>query len=470
MYNYTISKSVAANTEYLKKTLRLNKNFDIIYRCMQVGDKTIAFFFVDGFCKDELIQKIMTFIYNIDENSIPDTAWEFSKKCIPYTEVDIFTDIEKVIEMLLSGVICTFVDGIDSCIGIDARTYPVRGISEPWKERVLRGSRDGFSETLVINLALIRRRIRDPRLCSEILSVGERSKTNVSICYIDDKVDKEMLDSVRNKISDIKVEALTMNMESLAECLIKRGGLNPFPNFKYSERPDTAAASILDGNIVILVDNSPEAMILPTTIFEILEEADDFYLPPLIGSYIRLSRLSIVLASLMVTPLWIFFLNNPELVPHWLDFILITDDITVPVLLQLLILEIGIDGLRLAAINTPNMLSTPLSVIAGIVLGEFAVKTGWFNSESVFYMAFVSLATYTQPSFEFGYAIKFMRIILLISTYFFNVWGFIGGILLTLILICSTKTISGKSYIYPIIPFDAKKLKRKLLRLRLNKL
>ncbi len=469
METYQISKSATENAHFFKTLLRTDKNFDVIYRSVKIGEKSLVLFFIDGFCKDDVMEKILSHLMNLDANMIPQSPWEFSKKCIPYTEVDIYDDVEKITKMILSGVICIFVDGIDSCIGIDARTYPMRGVNEPWKERVLRGSRDGFTETLVTNLALIRRRIRDPLFSAEVLTVGNRSKTDIAICYIDDKVDIKILDDIKTKISRINVEALTMNMESLAECLIKKGTFNPFPKFKYSERPDSVAASVLDGSIVILVDNSPEAMILPTSIFEILEEADDFYLPPLIGTYIRLSRLIIIIASLLATPLWVFLLHNQQYVPHWLEFILITDGITVPVLLQLLILEIGIDGLRLAAINTPSMLTTPLSVIAGIVLGEFAVKTGWFNSESVFYMAFVSLATYTQPSFEFGYAIKFMRIILLIVASLFNIWGFIGGIIFTFLLMCQTKTISGRSYLYPLIPFNKNKLIRKIFRLHLNK-
>lgn len=242
---------------------------------------------------------------------------------------------------------------------------------------------------------------------------------------------------------------------------------NPFPKFKFSERPDTSAASILEGNIVILVDNSPSAMILPSSVFDIIEEADDYYFPPVTGTYLRLSRMLISLLSMLLTPTWLMLMQNTELIPHWLRFIRLSDPCNIPLIWQLLILEFAIDGLRLAAVNTPNMLTTPLSVIAGIVLGEYAVESGWFNSETMLYMAFVTIANYSQASFELGYAMKFMRIIILICTAIFNIWGFVIGIIFSFCAIIFNRTIAGKSYIYPLIPFHLNELKKRFLRGRL---
>ena len=260
---------------------------------------------------------------------------------------------------------------------------------------------------------------------------------------------------------------MTMNQESLAECLYPHKWYNPFPKFKFSERPDTAAASILEGNIIILVDNSPAAMILPSSVFDIIEEADDYYFPPVTGSYLRLSRMAISVLTLYLTPLWLLLMQNPNVIPSWLEFIQLSEPPHVPLIFQLLILEFAIDGLRLAAVNTPSMLTTPLSVIAGIVLGEYSVKSGWFNSETMLYMAFVTVANYSQASFELGYAFKFMRMILLVLTALFNYWGFAIGVILSVCAVVFNKTIAGKSYIYPVIPFNWSKLKKRFLRGRL---
>ena len=340
-------------------------------------------------------------------------------------------------------------------------------MDEPWKDRVMRGSRDGFVETLVFNVALVRRRIRDPLFSAEILGVGERSRSDIVLCYIEDKVDKRFVKQLKKRIESIKVESLTMNVQSLAECLLEKSWINPFPKFKYSERPDTAAAAVLDGNVVVFVDNSPAAMILPTSVFDVLEEADDFYFPPVVGTYLRWSRFVVTIVTVLLTPFWLLLINNPSWIPEWLDFIKISENVEVPVLLQLLLLEFCIDGLRLAAVNTPTMMSTPLSIVAGIVVGEYAVSSGWFCPEAMLYMAVVTVATYSQASFEMGYALKFVRIVTLILTAFFDLWGFAAGIVIWILMLAFNNTISGKSYLYPIVPFRWKRLKRKLFRLRL---
>src|SRR5699024_6330599 len=218
------------------------------------------------------------------------------------------------------------------------------------------------------------------------------------------------------------------------------------------------------GNIVILVDNSPACMILPSSVFDIIEEADDYYFPPVTGTYLRLSRMTVSLLTLLLTPIWLLLMQNPDWIPGWLTFIQLSDEIHVPLIWQLLILEFAIDGLRLAAVNTPSMLTTPLSVIAGIVLGEYSVKSGWFNSETMLYMAFVTVANYSQASYELGYALKFMRVILLLLTSLFNFWGFAAGLLFSVCAIVFNRTIAGKSYIYPLIPFSWNECKKRFLR------
>lgn len=219
---------------------------------------------------------------------------------------------------------------------------------------------------------------------------------------------------------------------------------------------------------MVLVDNSPQAMIVPTSVFDIVEEADDYYFPPVTGSYLRLTRFLIAIITLLLTPTFLLLFQNPQWVPEWLAFIQIKEPVNVPIVWQFLILELAIDGMRLAAINTPSMLSTPLSVTAGIVLGQFTVDSGWFNAEIMMYMAFVAIANYTQSSYELSYALKFMRLIMLVLTSLFGLWGYIAGFALTLAAIAGNKTIAGKSYIYPLFPLNLNQLKKRFLRLRLK--
>lgn len=461
------SQNLKDNITYLHEKLNVQTNFDVVYRVIHIGGREACLYFIDGFTKDDSLLKILQAFSTIKPESMPEDAHAFSKQYLPYGEIGLLTNDTDMITQLLSGVSCLFIDSYDKCLTIDCRTYPSRGVSEPEKDKVLRGSRDGFVETLIFNTALIRRRIRDPKLTMEIMSTGESSHTDIAICYMENRVDKQLLAKIKERIKNLKVDALTMNQESLAECLFPYKWFNPFPKFKFSERPDTAAASVLEGNVIILVDNSPSAMILPSSVFDIIEEADDYYFPPITGTYLRLSRMTISILSLMLTPTWLLLMQNPGYIPDWLAFIRVSDPLNVPLIWQLLILEFAIDGLRLAAVNTPSMLTTPLSVIAGIVLGEYAVKSGWFNSETMLYMAFVTIANYSQASFELGYAMKFMRIIILILTSIINIWGYAIGTILTICAIVFNRTIAGKSYIYPLIPFSLSELKKRFLRGRL---
>lgn len=463
-----ISDNADINIEILRKKLHADDSFDIVYRTIKICNRTACLLFLDGLVKDDVTEKIMEFFFSVTNNDFMVDAHTFSKNCVPYFEVDVSDETDKICTQVLSGVTALIVDGFDRAILIDTRTYPQRQTSEPERDRVLRGSKDGFVETLVFNTALIRRRIRDSDLTMQYFSVGTSSKTDVVVCFMKKRVDMKLLDKITNSIRTAKVESLTMNQQSLVEAIYKHSWINPFPKIKYTERPDTAASAVLEGNIVILVDNSPSVLILPTSIFDIVEEADDYYFPPLTGTYIRLTRYFVSLATLLLTPLWLLFLQNPQIVPKSLDFLLVTENTNIPIFWQLLILEIAIDGLRLASLNTPSSLSTSLSVISGIALSDFAVSVGWFSQETMFYMAFVAISNYSQPSYELGYALKFMRIFLLVATVLFNIWGFILGLIVVAFLILTNKTVSGKSYLYPLIPFNGTELLKKVFRLKLR--
>lgn len=435
------------NVDYMNQMLPVEDSFDIVQRDIQIGGKDATFYFIDGFTKDESMLKIMDSFFNIKEEDMPKDAAAFATTCIPYVEVDVIGDFDQIFRNLLSGVTCLFIDGYQACLAIDCRTYPARSVDEPDKDKSLRGSRDGFVETIVFNTALMRRRIRDRHLVMKMLEVGESSRTDVALCYMEDRVDQELLKNLNYRIRDIKVDDLRMNQQSLAECLFKRKWYNPFPKFKFTERPDTAAACLLEGKVVILVDNSPSAMILPTSILDIIEEANDYYFPTLTGIYLKISRALITFLTIFLTPVFLLFMQNLSWLPKIFAFVAVKDTVNIPLIFQFLMLEVAIDGLRLAALNTPSMLSTPLSVIAGLVMGEFSVKSGWFNAEVMLYMAFVAVANYTQPNFELGYALKFMRLELLVLTAVFNWIGFLAGTVIVICSICFNKTLSGRSYL-----------------------
>ncbi len=463
---YQLGKDIYANMNYFNQLFKVDKSFDILCRTFQTGGRLACLYYIDGFAKDEPLQRMLQKLDAVKED-FPKSAKDYADIYIGYIEVDIINDEKAIVKNLFSGVPLMFIDGFDEVIAIDARTYPARGVEEPEKEKVLRGSRDGFVETIVFNTALIRRRIRSNDLVMKMMEIGESSKTDIVITYMDGRIDERLLHRVITKLEEIQVDSLSMNQESLAESLYRGSWFNPFPKYKYSERPDTTAACILEGSIAILVDNSPEAMIIPSSIFDIVEGADDYYFPPITGTYLRITRLLINLIALVLTPTFLLFMDNPQWIPKGFEFIIVKDPMNLPLIWQFMILELAIDGLRLAAVNTPSMLSTPLSVVAAVIIGDFTVSSGWFNAEAMLYMAFVVLANYTQISFELGFALKFLRLIMLILTAFFGIWGYCAGILLIIVSVAFNKTISGKSYLYPLIPFNAKKLMRKFFRVTL---
>ena len=454
------------NLQIISDALRSEQSFDLVKRDLIIADRKAALFFIDGLLKDDITEKILEFFYKNVKSENFKSALYFAQSAVPYVEVEVTSDLKKICTDVLSGISALIIEDVTEVILLDTRTYPQRSTSEPDNDKVLRGSRDGFVETLINNTALIRRRIRDTNLTVKAYSVGTQSHTDIAVIYMENKVDKKLLAHLDKRLKAIDVPSLTMNQQSLVEALYKNLWYNPFPKVKHTERPDTTASAILDGNIVILVDNAPSALLLPTSIFDVLEEADDYYFPPVTGTYLKLARYFITIVTVLITPLWLLALQNSDYCPEFFRFVLLDEPQNIPVFWQLILMEVGIDGLRLAALNTPNSLTTPLSIIGAIALSEFAVESGWVSMEAILYMALVTVANFTQPNFELGYSFKFCRVLLLVLTYIFNVWGFIIAFIINLVLLCTNRTLSSKSYLYPLVPFNGKEFLRKILRIR----
>ncbi len=456
----TMTGRYETDTSMLENQLRLAASFDLIGRNIRIGGCRATLYFVDGFAKDEVMEKILEYLMKLtpEEMAGRQSAEEFSRHFMTYVEVSTAADIPAVITGILSGTLALIIEGFEQALMIDARTYPARGVEEPEDDKVLRGAHDGFVETLIFNTALIRRRIRDPQLTMEYLQIGTTSQTDVVLCYMDERVNHKQLRELRNKLKGIRIPSLTMGQESLAECLLRRQWYNPFPKVRYTERPDCASASVAEGKILLIVDNSPAVMILPTTIFDFIQDTNDFYFPPLVGTYLRLVRGIVFFLTLFLTPIWYLLMQNPEMIPPWLEFVRIKEPNTVPIIIQLFVIEVMIDGVKLASLNTPGALNNAFGMVGALLLGEFAITAGLFVSEVMLYMAFVAVANFTQPSYELGYAFKLFRMLFLLLTWLFNLWGFAAGVILMFIVLLTTRTISGRSYFYPLIPFDGKAL------------
>ena len=457
-----LSTDYSANIREIATILNTGHNFDCIERHMNVGGRDVVIFYIDGFAKDAELQRIMQQL--LAEKELGSVKKTLEK--LTYIEVAEASTTDEVVAAVMSGQTAVLAEPFgDAAIIIDARTYPARSTAEPDSDRVMQGARDGFVETLIMNTALIRRRIRDPRLCMEHFSIGEASKTDVVICYMRGAADPTLVGDVRRKLNEIRPKSLTLGYQSLAESLIRRGWLNPFPKIRTTERPDTAAAQIMEGSVIVLCDTSPQAMILPTSIFDYLQQTDDYYFPPLTGTYLRIVRTAILIFSMIVTPLWYLALENSHIIPPGLSFLIPDEPGALPIILQLLLVEVAIDGLKIASMNTPDMLSNSLSVIGALILGDFAVSVGWVCEDVILYMAFVALANFAQQNAELGYAIKFIRVLTLIFVFGFGAWGLLLGAVVFVVLVATNRSVTGKfHYLYPLIPFEWQAMKRLLFR------
>ena len=452
------------NVLLLRENLRVDKSFDIIERHLTVGNLDTAFFYIDGFVKDGETLRIMQHL--LSQKSLG-TAEEV-ERIMPYVEVELCDSPDDIIRAVLSGQTAFLSESFGPfAMLLDLRTYPARQTSEPESDRVMQGARDGFVETLVVNTALIRRRIRDPRLTMEHFSMGGSSETDVVVCYLEGVADASTVRDIRTRLKNAAPRSLTLGFQSLAETLIRSGWFNPFPKIRTTERPDTASAQLIEGSVIVLCDTSPQAMILPTSIFDYLEETDDFYFPPLTGTYLRMVRVVILLFSVVITPLWYLSIEYSAHLPDALGFLVPDSPGALPIILQLFLVEFAIDGLKIASMNTPDILSNSLSVVGALILGDFAVEVGWLCGDVILYMAFVAIATFAQQNHELGYAFKFMRMMILFLVWIIGIWGFVLGIVLFCIFVATNTTLGGrKRYLYPLIPFNKKAFARLLIRQR----
>lgn len=461
-----ISNDYRENIRVLDGLLGVGRSCDMVSRDYLIGGRRARLWVVDGFGSDSILERMGAFWLTLKpENVVGLTEMQdFLDRYITFSESNVTFDISDAVTSVFLGKSLLAVEGLAGVALMDAKGYPSRSVHEPPDGKVLRGSHDGFVEAVVPNMALLRRRIRDPHLTMEGHKVGSRTHNDAVLCYLDDKVDQDLLRKLRGKLLGLDVRSLSMAQESLAEAIRPKQWYNPFPKVRYTERPDAAAASIMEGSIVLMVDNSPSVMILPTGFFDFTQESNDYYFPPLVGTYLRVLRVTVFLLSLFITPAWYLMVSEPNRLPGWLNFLSSPEPVSLSLLSQLLVVEFLTDVLKLASLNTPDSLSNSFSMLGALVLGDFAVQAGWLGPEVLVYMAFVSVAGFAQPSYELGYAFKLLRVALLLVTAAFDVWGFCLGVVGIFILLCTTKPLVGKGYLYPLVPFNGKALLRLLVR------
>ncbi|WP_077299468.1 spore germination protein [Virgibacillus pantothenticus] len=459
----SLFSSFEKNRDYIHERLAVDQSFDIIQRDLEYAGIKMALFVIDGFGKDDILLYIMQLFAELDTEDLqPNALKKLLERYIPYIEVDEADDLNEVSDLILGGPAALVVEGADKIIIIDARTYPARTPQEPDLERVVRGSRDGYVETIIFNTALTRRRVRDRSLRMEYMQIGRRSKTDICICYLADIADEHRVDSLKKKLEAIDTDGLPMAEKTIEEYISGRHW-NPYPTVRYTERPDTAATHLYEGHVIIIIDGSPSVTITPATYAHHLQHAEEYRQKPLVGAYLRFVRFFAVLASIFILPLYYLFTKHPEYLPANLQYIGPDEAGVVPLLVQFLLAEVGIDVLRMAAIHTPSSLATALGLVAAIMIGEVSVQVGWFSHEVVLYLAVAAIGTYATPSYELSLANRLARIFLLLTVALFGGVGYIAGITIWILYLVRMESFHV-AYFWPFIPFSYRPFRDVFLR------
>lgn len=460
----SVSENIFDNDLYLKNRLGIGISYDIDFREINIKDKKLHLYYLNGMCDSIIIQDIIIALLALNSDRIGRLSLtRVIENQLAHFQVESKEKLDEIVDQLLAGLLIIFIEDESHAYVIDTREYPGRSPEEPDTERVIRGARDGFTENIVENTSLLRRRIRDERLRNEMIQVGERSKTDICISYIKDIADDHLLKTIKQKLAEINIDGIPMADKTVEEFILAQKW-NAFPLVRYTERPDTAAKHLLEGRVLIFVDTSPSIIITPTTYFDHLDHAEEYRQSPAVGSFIRLVRLFAVFASLYLLPLWMLFVLEPSLLPEGLSFIGPKEVGNVPIIYQILLADIGVEFLRMAAVHTPTPLATAMGLIAAILIGEIAVDVGLFTPEVILYVAISTIGSYVTPSYELSVANKLLKLFLLILTALFHELGFILGVVLSILYLARIKVLNIP-YLYPLIPFNAKALINFILRM-----
>ena len=458
-----VEKNIDETQKILEDKLGFGKSFDVGQREIVVMERRIQLYYITGLVDSELVVDLMTQLLLL--NSLPhpnDDVFQTIHNRLVHQQVTVTDKVNDICTSVLSGLVAIIVDKETQAFVVDVRSYPGRGPSEPDTEKTVRGSRDGYTENIIVNTALTRRRIRTGKLRNIILKVGDQSKTDVVLMYIEDIADQSMVDEVKHRIEQVKVDGLTMTDKELEE-FITGQVYNPYPLVRYTERPDVVAAHLYQGMIAIIVDTSPSVMIGPVTLFDHLTSVEEYRQTPAVGTFLRLIRYAGIIVSVFLMPTWLLFVLHPEYLPDFLNFIGPQEEGNIPIVLQVISGEIGMEFLRLASIHTPTAISSALGIVSAILIGQVAVDVGLFGPEILFYVAIGSLGAFVTPSYELGLANKMFKLFIIVGTALLGLWGYIGTIVVGLIFLATMKSF-GKPYLYPLIPFNFKALLKSVIR------
>ena len=483
---YTLVRDLDVNVQHFNEVLGFGVSYDMILRRLRVAGVDIATYVVNGFFDSLMNLELMRQIAAVHPD--PDApmvgvggeplnlppAGPHGKRAevlrallqdrLAYAQVSVVHTFDEALTQVLSGPMILLVDGDAAVVVVDTRVYPDRNPTTPEIKQLRHGPQDGVIENIIDNSALVRRRVRDPGIRFELMKIGRRSKTDVSVTYIVGLTDPGLVAEVRRRLKAIDIDGIPAAEGAIAEYM----GLhpwNPFPIVRMTERPDVAAVELYAGHVVVLVDTTPVAICLPTTMLQLLQHPEDYHVNPVFGTYLRWMELFGLLIALLVPPLWLLFATHPGLahgIPA-LKLIGPKKPTKVALPLQFLLAEVSIDVLRRAILNSPTPLATSFGILGAVVLGDVAVKTGIFSPETLIYVVGAAIASFAIANIELGMTTRVIRISLIALEWLWALPGVIIGLLFWLVFAARTESL-GVPYLWPLLPFDWTALRTVLIR------
>ncbi|MBU3111563.1 spore germination protein [Clostridium lacusfryxellense] len=465
--NDEINPIAEENIKYLKELLE--DNSDVIFRTFNVGEWKASLVYIDGMAdklllNDYVLEPLMSFDKEIDE------VQEIKDNILAVTDMREVEKLSEGVKAALSGDTLMFIDELNCAYVIATRFWPARGVGDPSGETVIRGAREGFTETIRFNTALIRRRIRDTRLRIKPKSIGIRSKTDVAIMYIDDIVNKDVLKELNERIERIDIDAVFDS--AYIEQLIEDNKYSPFPQIQSTERPDVVAAALYEGRVALVVDNSPFAIIVPTTLPNLFQSPDDYYQRWMHSSIIRFLRIFAIFISLTAPALYVAVTSyHTSIIPTKLAYAIAAsrEGVPFPAFIEAIIMELFFALLMEAVIRLPRPIGSTIGIVGGLVIGQSAVSAGIVSPIMIIIVAITAITTFVTPNYEVATAFRLIRFLLVIASGIVGFYGIIIGLILLLIHLVRMKSF-GIPYLAPAVSTDINDLKDMYIRAPISEL
>ncbi len=428
-----ISNNIDENISTIKDTLK--DCDDVIYREFLVGIEQkhkFAIIYTDGLTDKALVSNFVLESLMHQARELPPDIENIKKGLyelvdkgnVTITELKEAENLDEAIENVLIGETILLVDGFEKIMVVSSRGWPIRGVSEPQTETVIRGPRDGFVETGKVNTTLVRRRIRDPKLKLKYMQVGERSKTDVAVMYIEDIADKKLVDEVNKRLKNIKIDAVLES--SYIEQLIEDNWLSPFPQVESTERPDSVAAALYEGRVAMIIDNTPFALIAPVTLNILMQSSEDYYDRWFIASIIRITRYVAAFFALLLPSLYIAITSyHPGMLPTQLALYVAATRMGVPfpAFIEAFIMEATIELLRESGTRISGPIGTTIGIVGGLVIGQAAVEAGIVSPLMVIIVAVTTISSFALPNYSFATGFRIVRFLVMISAAVLGLYG-----------------------------------------------